>query len=207
MGAGNGSLSIYKEWPNIARPDLDLYGVSLDPIEKADKYKGVSISNFEKTPRPFPNVQFDAVLAAHFIEHLADPTSFIQWICSQLKPGGRMYFEWPHAISRRMPTRDFFISRGLPVFTTQFMDDTTHVEPWAAETIMDLALAAGLGVETWGRIVLPQIAGLMRDQARERQDIVSGTFAVSAAVGWAQYVVLTKAMDPAIPFQRSDTAS
>jgi hypothetical protein len=83
------------------------------------------------------------------------------------------------------------------VFTTQFMDDTTHVEPWAAETIMDLALASGLGVESWGRIVSPQIAGQLRDAARDRQDIVCGTFSVWAAVGWAQYVVMFKPLDPA----------
>ena len=197
MGAGNGALSVYKEWPPLVRPDIDLYGVSLEPIDRAATYKAVSISNFETNPRPFPLVHFDAVIAAHFIEHLADPTSFVRWVVSQLKPGGGMYLEWPHPFARRMPGREFFIDRGLPVFTTQFMDDDTHVEPWPAETILDLALASGLHVETWGRIILPRLANQLRDIARRDQDMVAGTFAVWAAVGWAQYVVLFKPADQA----------
>ncbi|MDR7036505.1 2-polyprenyl-3-methyl-5-hydroxy-6-metoxy-1,4-benzoquinol methylase [Methylobacterium sp. BE186] len=194
MGAGEGSLSIYKVWPSVARSDLKFYGTSLDPIRLAANYEQVSISDFETTPRPFNGVEFDAVVASHFIEHLSDPSGFIGWAASCMKPGGRMYLEWPHEFSKRMPSSSFFAEHGIPAFTTNFFDDHTHLQTWTAQDIIDIAGTSGLQPEFAGRIVLPYAAGWMRDQAREASDKISGTFAIWCAVGWAQYVILTKTL-------------
>lgn len=193
VGAGNGALSIYKEWPNIARKDIELYGISLEPIERASAYKEVAISNFETGPLPFGEIKFDTVIACHFIEHLNDPMKFITWVSSTVRPGARVYLEWPHPFSMRMMQRSFFNERGIPAFTTNFMDDYTHVEAWSIEQIIHMCLDNGLVSEAAGRIVLPEIAALLRDIARNEHNIVAGTFAVWATVGWAQYLVLSKA--------------
>ncbi|MCP1538102.1 class I SAM-dependent methyltransferase [Methylorubrum extorquens] len=192
MGAGNGSLSIYKSWPSIARPDIKFYGTSLDPIENEDRYEQISISNFETTPRPFGGVDFDVMVASHFIEHLTDVRSFIKWAASCLKPGGRIYLEWPHEFTKNMPPASFFADNGIPAFTTNFFDDSTHVQTWAMDDVISIAGASNLRPESTGRIVLPYCADQMRDFSRASGDKVLGTFAVWCAVGWAQYLILAK---------------
>lgn len=192
MGAGDGSLSVYKTWPEIQRPDIKLYGTSLAPVERASAYADIRLGNFEAMAHPFEGVRFDAVVAAHFIEHLHDPASFLAWISANTAPGGRLYIEWPHPFSRRMPSYPFFEARSLPSFTTHFMDDVTHVEAWPMEKIVAAAADNGLAVETAGRIVLPHLAAQMRDFARAQAEIVYGTMSIWFAVGWAQYVVLVK---------------
>jgi hypothetical protein len=132
------------------------------------------------------------VIAAHFIEHLTDPARFIGWIADKIKPTGRIFLEWPHPFSKRMPTRDFFSERGITAFTTNFMDDSTHIEAWPVETIIKIANTKGLAVESLGRILFPEVAAQLRDKARDQNDIVAGTFSIWAAVGWAQYIVLSK---------------
>lgn len=192
MGAGNGALSIYKKWPQIERQDIRLYGVSLDPVEMASEYEAVAIIDFEKTPVPFTGVTFDAVLASHFIEHLRDVRPFVQWIFNVLGPGGRVYLEWPHRVSKSLPGREFFLQREIPVFTTNFFDDDTHIEAWPMEHLLEVARDIGFLAEVAGRLHSPYLSGHLRDKARNNKNIVSGTFAVWSAVGWAQYLILNK---------------
>lgn len=200
MGAGNGALSVYKVWPPPRRQDLDLYGVSLDPVERASDYTAISISNFEENPSPFGDMLFDGVVASHFVEHLSDPDRLIGWIARSLKPGGRAYIEWPHQVSMRMPTRSFFQERGIPLFTTRFDDDRTHIDAWDVTRIATAAGRVGLRTETVGRVHSSFMGAQLRDAARQEHDNIRGTFAVWYTAGWAQYIVLTK---PALPSSTS----
>lgn len=192
MGAGEGTLSIYKTWPPISRPDVKFYGTSLDPIAYAANYERVSITNFETTPRPFDSVEFDAIFAAHFIEHLSNPSAFIEWAASSLKPGGRIYLEWPHEFSKRLPPASLFADWGVPAFTTNFFDDKTHIETWGMKDVVDMAGVHGLLPESAGRIVLPYAAEQLRDRSRDTGNKTYGTFAIWCCVGWAQFLILSK---------------
>lgn len=40
--------------------------------------------------------EFDLIILNHVIEHTEDPIVFLQWIYSDLKPGGFLYLECPH---------------------------------------------------------------------------------------------------------------
>lgn len=192
LGAGDGSLTIYKSWPRPDRSDLKIYGLSLVPIDREAHYHAVAYSDFEGTTPVFDGVQFDAVVCAHFIEHMHDPRRVIEFFSSRLRPGGAAYIEWPHQLSKRFPPRWDFIGRGLPTSTMNFADDTTHVETWGMADIAEIALSCGLAVESSGRVRSPYLAGHLRDAAKRTSDVTRLTLSIWWNFGWAQYLVARK---------------
>lgn len=192
LGAGDGGLSVYKVWPLVVRPDVDLFALSLEWTDRFAQYAGVEIGNFETEVLEFGGIKFDAVMCSHFIEHIADLSKVLTYVEARLKSGGRLYLEWPHPQTKLLPRREFFIGRGLPVMTTNFFDDGTHQETWSMEVVAQNLLARGYKIENYGRIHFPFVADCLRDKARDSGDQVAGTFAVWCKTGWAQYLVCSK---------------
>lgn len=193
LGAGDGGLSIYKTWPPpIDRPDIKLYALSLEWAERFKEYDGVEIGNFETERLSFGGVKFDAVLCSHFIEHISDLEIVFRFLDDKLAAGARVYFEWPHPHSKVIPPREFFLKRGLPVTTTNFFDDLTHLETWNMQAVVQKIESRGFAIESAGRIHFPFLADRLRDQAKSSNDMSIGTFAVWYKTGWAQYVVWSR---------------
>lgn len=192
LGAGDGTMAVFREWPAFKRSDISMYAVSLAKGERFDQYDGHELGNFEEAFPDFGGRPFDAILCAHFIEHVKDPDRCIRWIAERLKPGGRLYLEWPHSISKRMPTRAVFTALGLDCSTTRFSDDGTHVEAWDTHLICGLLHRYGLMTEIAGRTHYPYLARQMRDAGIKTRNQVYGTFAIWGFVGWAQYVVAAR---------------
>lgn len=191
LGAGDGSLAIYKTWPQPERTDLSLYAVSLSQGEHFNLYESVEIKNFEEDS-VFENREFDAVVCCHFIEHMQTPDATIEFFARKTRPGGRIYLEWPHEIAKRLPVRTRVEPGGISVSTMNFHDDTTHVEAWSADKIVSLLNEHGLQVEAGGRVYLPWMAEQMRNYARLTKDSVRMTIALWAAVGWSQFLIVSK---------------
>ncbi|RVT96920.1 class I SAM-dependent methyltransferase [Rhodovarius crocodyli] len=192
LGAGDGGLSNYLAWPAPDRSDLSLYALSLSEGALFDRYAGMELGDFEKAPMDFGGRQFDAAICAHFIEHMHGLDRTVEYLRERLKPGGRVYIEWPHPASGRFPTRHDFIGNGLPTSTTNFHDDPTHVEAWSMEQVTDALKAQGFALEAMGRIHLPWLADALKLVAHRHNDITCGTFAVWCKAGFAQYLVASR---------------
>ena len=192
VGAGDGSFAIQKRWPMIERPDLKLYALSLDVGVHFHLYDAYEIKNFEEDPDVFSGRKFDAIVCAHFIEHMQDPASSIEFFSRKLRSGGRLYVEWPHPLAKKLPTKQKLAEQGVDISTFNFFDDHTHVDAWPAEMIADLFEKHGFTVETGGRIYLPWIGEQMRDHARYEQGNTRMSLGAWAAFGWAQYLVVNR---------------
>lgn len=192
LGAGNGALSILKSWPLCPRPDVRMYALSLEMGEMFDRYESYELKDFEANEGVFPGMEFGAVNCSHFIEHMRDPRLTINFIARRLTSGGRLYLEWPHAISKRMPPRAEFAERGLSIMTPRFDDDLTHVEAWPMSLISDLLSDAGFAILAAGRIHLPWVGAQLRDHALPKNDETLLTLGLWCSFGWAQYLVTEK---------------
>jgi 2-polyprenyl-3-methyl-5-hydroxy-6-metoxy-1,4-benzoquinol methylase len=56
-----------------------------------------------------PAAAFDVIIIAHVIEHLHNGLDVIRVLAEKLRPGGRIYIEWPGARSLSLPSM-----RGMP---------------------------------------------------------------------------------------------
>lgn len=192
VGAGDGSLVIQTRWPLLERPDLRLYALSLDVGMHFEKYAAFEIKDFEADPDVFPDVTFDAMVCAHFIEHMRDPKRSIAFFARKMRSGGRLYIEWPHPMTVRLPGRTQLQAQGINISTFNFFDDQTHIEAWKAEQIMNIFEASGFSIETGGRVFLPWVGSQLRDHAISDGDETRMTLGAWAAFGWAQYLVLNR---------------
>lgn len=192
MGAGDGGLARHLDWPHPARPDLALYALSLEDAPLFQRYAGVEIGDFEQAPMDFGGRRFDAAICAHFIEHMHSLDRSFDYLRDRLKPGARLYLEWPSPAARRLPPRADIIDQGLPVFISNFHDDKTHVQAWPMEQVLEQLSARGFVLETMGRVHMPWLADAMRLVAHRTDDVVRGTIALWLKTGFAQYLVASR---------------
>src|SRR5215469_5762343 len=47
LGAGDGIMSVFRDWPAFKRSDIGMYAVSLAKGERFDQYNGYELGNFE----------------------------------------------------------------------------------------------------------------------------------------------------------------
>lgn len=190
LGAGEGSLVHYLNWPLFERKDIKLHALSLTKGPFYDKYESYELKNFEDNPADvFRGLSFDAIICSHFIEHMRDPMPAINFMRTKLATGGRLYIEWPHPMSTRMPSRFDLIRAGHNVSTIRFTDDPTHVNAYPAHEILKLLADRGFTVETGGRVYLSFLADELRNRAKASNDETLNTMGVWAAFAWAQYMV------------------
>jgi SAM-dependent methyltransferase len=192
LGAGDGTMVNFREWPVFKRDDIGMFAFSLETGCHFPRYNGYELGDFEEKFPEFDGRFFDAILCAHFIQHLRDPERCIQWISQRLKRGGRFYPEWPHAISKRMPKSAAIRALGLNVSTTNFFDDGTNVETWEMTSICQMLRTHALSTEVIGRTHYPFLAKELKNVSLKTDNQVHGTFAVWSFSAWAQYVAGAK---------------
>ena len=66
IGAGDGSLSMFMDWPPPERRDLTLYAYSIEKGRLFDQFKRFEISDWNEAPPEFGGQKFDAIVCAHF---------------------------------------------------------------------------------------------------------------------------------------------
>lgn len=192
LGAGDGALSIMKSWPLCPRPDIRMHALSLRMGERFDQYDSYELKNFETEDGVFPDVSFNAINCTNFIEHMSDPEPTLDFISQRLSSGGRLFLEWPHNISTRLPPRAKLAELGAPITTARFDDDRTHVEAWSMQSIRDILADAGFVIESAGRVYLPWVGAQLRDHALPKNDTTLLTLAFWCSFGWTQYLVAEK---------------
>lgn len=189
IGAGDGSLSIFRSWPEPIRSDLRLYAYSIEKGKLFDDFSGYEISNWNIDQPDFDGKRFDAVVCAHFIEHIEDPLSLVAWAARKLRKGGRIYLEWPSPNSTSLPARAELEERGVPLIISRFDDDGTHQELPDGDAIVNAMLENGFKLESRGIVRLPWLEDEMLGHYRESEDGFYRQAAFWSYTGWAQYVV------------------
>jgi len=195
VGAGDGSLSVFREWPAPKRKDLRMHAYSIEKGARFDDFDGYEISDWNLAPPRFEGIAFDAIVSAHFIEHIADPASFVEWAARKLAPGGRVYLEWPSPASLRLPPKEALAQAGVSLIISRFDDDDTHRELPDADEIVATCDAQGLGLEARGIVRIPWLEDEMLAHFRDAPDRFPAQAAFWSWSGWSQYLVLYKQPD------------
>jgi SAM-dependent methyltransferase len=192
LGAGEGSLALFKSWLSPRRDDLRMYAVSLADGPHRGLYEAWENGDFE-TMDPFPGRVFDAIYAAHFAEHITGGAErVLAWIATRIAPLGRVYLEMPSAFSRSGPRCAALRAAGYGVSTTNFYDDHTHKETVDLDTLRAAMRRHGLFVEESGYWRNPYLEAALSGLARRTGDQFHATVAVWMATRFAQYAVAVK---------------
>lgn len=191
IGAGDGSLSLFRGWPDPARQDLRIYAYAMEKGERFDAFDGYELGDWNEG-RPFAEEAFDGIVCGHFIEHVADPGSLLDWAGERLAPGGRAYVEWPSPHSRVLPSRALLAEHGVDLVISRFDDDCTHLDVPDRNDMIERARHAGLAAVVQGTIRLPWLEEQLLANFRDAQDRFPVQAAFWSWTGWSQYVVLEK---------------
>lgn len=190
IGAGDGSLALLKSRHEPVRQDLRMHGYSLEAGAHFGAYDSTEIGDWNAHRPSFEGMCFDGIVCAHFVEHIDDPASFLDWARERLVPGGRAYIEWPAAGSARLPAVAELRRHGLDLMISNFHDDCTHSALPDRAWLCHEAVARGMVVESQGEILMPWLAEELMAGHRDAAD----RFPVQAAFwlwqGWSQYLVI-----------------
>ncbi len=152
VGCGNHSASIAKRWfPQCRYYGIDRTIYNNDEADLAAMEEMYEIDLEKESLEPVQDGFYDLVLVNHVIEHLPNGLSVLAALTAKLRPGGRMYVEYPSARSLSLPSL-----RG----TLNFCDDDTHVRVYDVKDVANTLLANEMRVlrggvrRSWLRIAL-----------------------------------------------------
>jgi hypothetical protein len=174
MGAGDGSLQVYRRWPAPPRADLTMYAFALQASSAFADYDGWEVGRWPDTRPKFGGMMFDAIVAAHFIEHVWSPAWFIRWASERLTPQGRIYIEWPSAAALTAPTANELRNAGIEVMTGNYSDDPTHEQARPETAAVHAALQDwSLRIDEAGTVRVPwleaHLMAIARPMTRPRE--------------------------------------
>lgn len=193
IGAGDGSLLFFKAWPKPKRADLKLFAYALEKGASFGKFEGYEIGDWNAAPPEFDGRRFDAIVCAHFIEHIAEPDTFVQWAARKLMPGGRLYLEWPSVHSLDLPSQPSLKDAGVPLVISRYDDDCTHQRGIPDRGLICSALRdRGLQIEQEGLIRLPWIEEQLMAKFKNSDDPFPRQAAYWSKTKWSQFVVAAK---------------
>lgn len=189
-GAGDGSLSIFRQWPAPPRPDLTMFAWAGDHGSGFGNFDGSEVGYWPENPPDFSGRKFDAVFSANFIEHIADPLAFVEWTSTRLTERGRIYLEWPRPESIGLPGSAELAAAGVRVMTGRYHDDQTHMPaPPVFEEVRGRLAHCGLTVVEHGIVRVPYFDRQLAIHARRNKDVVAMTLAYWSYTEWCQYLV------------------
>ena len=190
VGAGDGSLQVFRSWPDPARPDLRMFAWAGAQGASFDRYEEFEVGLWPEKPPAFDGRLFDAILAANFIEHIDDPIAFVAWAISRMAPQGRIFLEWPRPEFAFLPTTADLATADLQIMTGNYFDDDTHRSTIPDVVAVTAALTgAGLRLREGGIASVPFVDQEVAIHAARGRDIVSLTLAYWSMTGWCQYLV------------------
>ena len=193
IGAGDGSLSSFKTWPKPKRTDLKLFAYAMEEGAHFDKFEGYEIGDWNVAPPEFDGRLFDGIVCAHFIEHIEDPDTFVEWSARKLAAGGRLYLEWPSVHSMDLPSLHDLKGAGVPLVISRYEDDCTHQRAIPdRERICSALRDKGLEIEQEGLIRLPWIEEQLMGKFKNSDDPFPRQAAYWSKTRWSQFIVAAK---------------
>lgn len=128
-------------------PLVNYYGIDITKEYENDEndfkaMKGffqmdLTLLQFDEIPDSF----FDVIIMSHIIEHLHNGDDVIRGLVKKLKPGGKIYIEYPGEKSTRLPS----MKRTL-----NFYDDPTHVRIYSVGEIGEILEKNGFKIKSKG---------------------------------------------------------
>mgnify|MGYP003444570000 FL=1 len=190
LGAGDGSLSVFRTWLRPKRKDLKMYAYAMEKGRHFDQFENYRLGDWDENAPVFGSIRFDAAVSAHFIEHIREPESIVSWLNQHLVDGGRAYVEWPSPNSLDLPSRQALIDVGVELIISRFDDDATHrtVLPDRAG-ICGAFRENGFEIEQEGVIRLPWVEEQLMATQRDGADRFPRQAAFWLMTGWSQYVI------------------
>ena len=130
LDCGTGTGAFLSAFADAAGGQPELHGVDLSPAmldaareTLAKRGHTASLRRAELTRLPYPDAHFDVVMAAHVVEHLADPEAALAEMRRVLKPGGLMVV---------CITRDSVIGRAVQLRWRTHVVDEAGAKDWLA---------------------------------------------------------------------------
>jgi hypothetical protein len=193
VGAGDGSLHIFRSWPFPPRPDLKVYAYGLEKGRYYDNLDGFELGRWPEKKPDFPGVMFNAIFCSHFIEHIDFPGEFIAWCAARLPREGRIYLEWPSPCALTLPGRNQLLAEGVELMVSNFRDDPTHRELPSRQSIMKALVRMGFFIEQTGVVRLPFLEDeLLAHFASNERDPYGRQSAFWSKTYWAQFIVAAR---------------
>ncbi len=192
LGAGGGGLAQWAGWLDPHRADIAFHGVDRERGAGADLYAAWESADLDKQFPDFPGVTFDAVFMSHVIEHLADPARMFGWIATRLRPGGRLYLEWPGANAALQPKREAFLRHGIDITITNFFDDSTHLRMLPMAELSAALTRTGFSIAEAGTIDLGVIGEEMLARGLASNDGFARLAGYWSISGWSDWIVATR---------------
>lgn len=112
--------------------------------------RGYDVRVHDLASKPFDG-RFDLVVAGEIIEHLGNPEGFLRNAAAALLPGGRLVVTTPNP---------YQVHRAVKFFRGEFPDSVDHVTSFTASNMAELASRAGLSIDVWRGVKLPDLRGV-----------------------------------------------
>lgn len=190
VGAGDGTLQVFKTWLSPRRDDLRMYAYAMQEGPSFAKYEAYELGCWPKEKPNFGGLKFDAIVAAHFIEHLERPLDFVKWAVERLNTGGRLYIEWPSDASGKLPNVTKMRNIGVPLSISNFYDDSTHFQIPRMRDVVATIISKGCAIDQQGVVSNPFAEDEVRAHLAQGN---ADDFALQAIfwskTKWAQYIV------------------
>lgn len=118
-----------------------------DVAELSDRGYDVRVHDLTSTPY---GERFDLVVAGELIEHLGNPEGFLRHAAASVAAGGRMVVTTPNP---------YQVHRAVKFFRGGFPDSVDHVSSFTPSQMAELAGRAGLSLDAWYGVKLPDLKG------------------------------------------------
>jgi SAM-dependent methyltransferase len=195
LGVGGGGLPFWREYLEPARTDIRMFGVDLNRPATATLYERFEVANLDAS-FPFPDLRFDAVIASHLLEHVADPGKLLGEVASCLRAGGRAYIETPTPESKSLPKAQEYRAKGWPMMISNFHDDGTHRDTFPLEQLIEIAATHGLEAIEAGYVSSPFLEDALIARGIEWGDSEMLLYGYWSRTAWAQFAIFERESEP-----------
>lgn len=186
VGCGNHMPSVTKRrFPKWNYFGIDRADYNVDEADKAAMAGYFEADLSIGVPQDLPDGFFDIIVMSHVIEHLPNGVEVVVALAEKLKPGGRLYVEFPSVRSLSLPSM---------YGTLNFCDDPSHVHVHDVREIANALLSRGFRIikagrrRQWSRIFLLPLVAATKLMLRGRLE--AGDY--WDLMGFADYVFARK---------------
>jgi SAM-dependent methyltransferase len=193
LGAGSGGLIGWKFWGEPERRDIFMYAIDIEKGEFFDKYVDYDVVELGRDECKFPDAVFDAAVVSHLIEHVADRPALAREIARIVRPGAKIYVEWPTKESGGIISRSALEPFGINCSTLNFFDDRTHLVLIDEAEARDTFEAAGFTPISSGKVINDYLYPELFRCGVAEEDQEATTYALWLAFRFSRYLIMEKA--------------